>query len=224
MNTSFHSQLYQQYARIGKAVSNDHRIALLDFLAQSERSVEELTRLSGLSVANTSQHLQILRQAGLVKSRKAGQHVIYRLSDDEGVLRLLEDLRTLAERHLEATRELVQSRAGDADMLVTLNAQELLTRARAGEVVVLDVRPRCEYETAHLPGAVNIPLEELENRFSELPADRAVVAYCRGRYCYLAHEAVARLRRRGYNAGRLPDGLPEWKLAGLPVEQRSSAA
>ncbi|SCZ58392.1 ArsR/SmtB family transcription factor [Thiohalomonas denitrificans] len=216
-DTHFKQDLFSQFARVGKALGNGNRLELLEFLAQGERSVEVLAKASGLSVANTSQHLQHLRQAGLVATRKEGQHVFYRLSGED-VVALLECLRRVAESHVAEVERLVNTFLTVKDNLEPLPAPELLSRARDGLVTVIDVRPPEEFEAGHLPGAVNIPLSELEQHLADLPKNTEVVAYCRGPYCVLAYEAVARLRREGFQARRLQDGFPEWKQAGLPVE------
>lgn len=210
-------ELLAQFARVAKALSHPNRLELLEFLAQGERTVDSLARAAGLSVANASQHLQQLKQAGLVASRKTGQHVRYRLADDD-VVALMAALREVARRHLAEVDRIVQAYLAARDTLEPVPAGDLLERIRRGEVTVLDVRPPEEYAAGHLPGAVNIPLEELERRLGELPKDREVVAYCRGPYCVLAWEAAARLREKGIPARRLDGGLPEWRLAGLPVE------
>ncbi len=220
-NTStFKQDLFSQFARVGKALGNGNRLELLEFLAQGERSVESLAKASGLSVANTSQHLQQLRQTGLVSARKEGQHVYYRVSGDD-VLSLLECLRRVAETHVAEVERLVNTYLTVKDHLEPLPAPELLRRARDGLVTVIDVRPPEEFGAGHVPGAVNIPLSQLEQHLANLPKNTEVVAYCRGPYCVLAYEAVARLRREGYRARRLQDGFPEWRQAGLPVESRS---
>jgi len=214
---NFKKELFSQFARVAKALSNGHRLELLEFLAQSERSVDTLAKLSGLSVANTSQHLQQLRQAGLVSSRKAGQKVIYRVSGED-VPPLFNALREVAERHLADVQQLIQSYLTVKDNLEPLPAEELLKRAREGLVTVLDVRPAEEYEAGHVPGAINVPLVELESRLHEFDADQEVVAYCRGPHCVLAFDAVALLRNKGLRASRLDGGLPEWRLEGHPVD------
>ncbi len=216
-DSGFSEQIFSQLARVGKAVSNAHRLALLEYLAQGERSVESLARVAGLSVANTSQHLQQLRQAGLVAARKAGQHVYYRLANDD-VVALVRVIRRLAEMNLAEVDHLVRTYLSVKDDLEPVPAEELIERARKGLVTVVDVRPPEEYDAGHLPGAVNIPLSELERRLDELPQAQDVVAYCRGPYCVLAYEAVAQLRERGYTARRLENGFPEWKESGLPTE------
>ncbi len=213
----FKAQIFEQLARIGKAIANGNRLELLEFLAQGERSVDALAKVANLSIANTSQHLQVLRQAGLIQSRKEGQRVHYSLSD-ERVVALLGLLRDLAQEHISDLDRLINLYLTSRDAMDPIAAAELLDRARNGTVTVLDVRPPEEYDSGHLPGAINIPLQELEKNLSLLPQGQQVVAYCRGPYCVLAFEAVARLRAKGYQARRLEDGLPEWRLAGLPVE------
>ncbi len=216
-SASFKHDLFSQFARIAKALANGYRLELLEYLAQGERSVDALAKVSGLSVANTSQHLQQLRQAGLVATRKAGVSVYYRLSGDD-VIELYNMLRTVAEHRLAEVDRLVSTYLSVKDDLEPVPADELLTRAREGLVTVLDVRPPEEYDAGHLPGAVNIPLADLEKNLKDVPQGREVVAYCRGAYCVLAFEAVARLRDRGIPARRLQDGFPEWRQAGWPVE------
>lgn len=213
----FKHALFGQYARVAKALSNPNRLELLDFLAQGERHVEALAHAASLSVANTSQHLQHLRHAGLVAGRKAGQQVYYRLASDE-VIALLSALRGAAERQLTEVDRLVDSFLTVKDNLEPVPRAELLTRARDGLVTVLDVRPAEEYAAGHVTGAINVPLAELETFLDRFPPDREIVAYCRGPYCVLAYDAVARLRQKGFNARRLQDGFPEWKYAGLPTE------
>lgn len=217
-NLSFKKQLYAQIARLGKAVGSGHRLELLEYLAQGERTVEALARLSGMSVANTSQHLQLLRQSGLVSTRREGLYVHYRLADPQ-VASLVEVLGKLAASQLAEVERLVQNYLTKKDQLEPLPRAELLKRVRQGLVTVLDVRPREEYDAGHVPGAINIPLKNLEEHLEDLPRHQDIVAYCRGPYCVLAYEAVARLRQKGFTAHRLEDGYPEWKLAGLPVEE-----
>ncbi len=210
-------ELFAQFARLARALANANRLELLEFVAQGPRSVEELAKVSGLSVANTSQHLQALRQAGLVVARKEGLRVYYEIAGDD-VVGLLHTLRQVAERRIAEVEKLVGSYLTSRDELEPVPARELLERARKGLITVLDVRPPEEYAAGHLPGAINIPLAELEGRLAKLPKDREIVAYCRGPYCVLAYEAVARLRQKGFKARRLQDGFPEWKAAGFPVE------
>jgi rhodanese-related sulfurtransferase/DNA-binding transcriptional ArsR family regulator len=213
---NFKRDLFDQFARLGKALSNGHRLEILEFLAQCDYNVDSLARLTGLSLANTSQHLQQLRQAGLVRGRKEGLHVFYQLADPE-VVELMSVLRRVAERNLAEVDRLVNSYLRVKDDLEPIPAEELLQRARDGLVTVLDVRPPEEYAAGHLPGAINISLADLEKL--QLNPDAEIVAYCRGPYCVLAYSAVEKLRQKGLKARRLADGYPEWKDAGLPVEQ-----
>ena len=215
---NFKQQLFAQFARVGKAMSNGNRLELLEFIAQGERSVEQLAQVSGLTVANTSQHLQQLRQSGLVACRKEGLKVYYRISDND-VLALFGALRGVAERHLEEVQELVRHYLTSKDGLEPVAHRELLERVRDGLVTVLDVRPQLEYAAGHLPGAINIPLSELEEHLDELEQEHEVIAYCRGPHCILAFEAVARLRENGFIAHRLEDGYPEWQAEGMPTEK-----
>ena len=217
---NFKHELFNQFARVAKALSNGNRLELLEFLAQGERSVDALAQVSGLTVANTSQHLQHLRQSGLVTSRKQGQKVFYQLSGDE-VVQLLGCLRSVAEKHLAEVDRLINSYLTIKDELEPLPASELLDRVRDGLVTVLDVRPADEYESGHLPGAINIPLSDLEQHLHELDNGQDIVAYCRGPHCVLAFDAVEKLRQQGLSAKRLDGGFPEWKLAGLPVDKAS---
>lgn len=219
--SAFKQQLFAQFARVGKALSHGNRLELLEFLAQGERSVEDLARVAGLSVANASQHLQQLRQAGLVISHKEGLKVYYRLSGDD-VLDLFESLRKVAERHLADVGQLVEQYLYIKDSLEALPREELLKRVREDLVTVIDVRPPLEYAAGHVPGAVNIPMDELEQRLADFDPGQEIVAYCRGPHCVLAFDAVARLREKGLKARRLQDGYPEWKAAGLPVEADKS--
>ncbi len=217
MSTNFKHALFSQFARVGKALSHANRLELLEFIAQGERSVDELATVSGLTVANTSQHLQHLRQAGLVTSHKEGLKVYYQLSGDD-VITLLDTVRGVAERHIAEVDKLVNTYLTVKDNLEPLPRKELLKRAKQGLVTVLDVRPAEEYAAGHVPGAVNVPLKELEGYLKNLDAQQEIVAYCRGPHCILAFDAVAALRDKGLTARRLEDGFPEWKRAGLPVE------
>jgi rhodanese-related sulfurtransferase len=209
--------LFAQFAVVAKALAHAHRLEILEHLAQGERSVEVLADRAGLSIANASQHLQQLRRAGIVASRREGKFVFYRLAD-EAVPDLLAALRRIAERNSAEVERLIRSYFQSRDSLEPVSRKALLERVRAGLVTVLDVRPVDEYALGHLPGAVNIPLRELKARLAELTPDREIVAYCRGPYCVLSYEAVALLRERGFRVRRLVDGLPEWRSAGLPVE------
>jgi len=214
---NFKHDLFAQFARLGKALSNGNRLELLEFIAQAERSVDELAQAAGLSLANTSQHLRHLKQAGLVTCRKEGLKVYYQLSGND-VLILLDALRTSAERHMAEVKQLVQTYLHSRDDLEPVAHAILLERARDGLVTVLDVRPNEEYAAGHVPGAINVPLKDLESHLQDLDPEHEIVAYCRGPHCILAFEAVAKLRENGFKAARLEDGFPEWKLAGLPVE------
>jgi rhodanese-related sulfurtransferase len=209
--------VFHNLARIGTALSSPIRLEFLELLAQGERSVDELATLTGTSVANTSQHLQKLKAAGLITGRKAGQYVYYRLAGDE-VVALLASLGRAGETYLAEVERTVRAYYAAKDDLEPVPARELLDRARKGLVTVLDVRPPEEFAAGHVPGAVNIPVHELEKRLAELPKRKEVVAYCRGPYCLMSYDAVALLRRKGLKARRLEDGLPEWRLAGLPVQ------
>jgi ArsR family transcriptional regulator len=209
--------LFAQFAAVAKAAAHPHRLELLEQLAQGERSVEVLADRTRLSVANASQHLQHLRRAGLVAARRDGKFVFYRLADD-AVLGLLTSLRRIAELQSAEVERVVRSYFNDRDSLEAVSRLELMNRLKTGIVTVLDVRPEDEFALGHLPGAINVPLRELERRLADLDPDREIVAYCRGPYCVLSYEAVAMLRARGFKVRRLEDGLPEWRAAGLPVE------
>jgi rhodanese-related sulfurtransferase/DNA-binding transcriptional ArsR family regulator len=211
-------EIFANLARIGTALSSATRLEFLELLAQGERSVEQLATLTGVSVANTSQHLQKLRQAGLVVGRKDGQYVYYRLAGDE-IVGLLAALGQVGETYLAEVERIVRLYLAEKDDLEPVPARELLHRARKGLVTVLDVRPPEEFAAGHLPGAVNIPIHELEKRLGELPKRKEVVAYCRGPYCLMSYDAVQLLRKKGLKARRLEAGLPEWRLAGRPVER-----
>jgi rhodanese-related sulfurtransferase/DNA-binding transcriptional ArsR family regulator len=217
-NGSVKSELFEQFARIGKALGSAKRLEMLEFIAQAERSVEALARMTGLSVANTSQHLQLLRQAGLVTARKEGLHVYCALAGD-GIVRLLSALRAVGQERLAEVDKLVRLYLDSKDSLEPVPARELMQRAKKGLVTVLDVRPPEEFAAGHIRGAINVPVTELRKRLHEIPRGQEVVAYCRGPYCLLAFEAVAELRSRGRKARRLEQGFPEWKSAGLPVER-----
>ena len=210
------ADLYEQFARIGKALASARRVELLDLLCQGERSVDALAGTSGMTVTNTSQHLQALRAARLVETRKEGTKVIYRVADDE-VCRFFFALRELAGARLAEVEQIVRRYMEGGGGLEPVTRAELLARVKRDDVVVLDVRPPEEYAAGHIPGAVSVPLDQLEQRLGSLPRDAEIVAYCRGPYCLLAPRAVELLRERGFRARRLEEGLPEWRLAGLPV-------
>lgn len=216
--TNFKHDLFAQFALVAKAMGNANRLELLEFLAQGERSVDALATVSGLSIANTSQHLQHLRQSGLVLTRKEGLKVYYRLSGDD-VIGLLDCLRGVAERRVAEVDRLINTYLTVKDKLEPIAADELLQRVNDGLVTVLDVRPVEEYEAGHLAGAINIPLAELESQLDKLSSNKEIVAYCRGPHCILAFDAVARLRQKGLKARRLDGGYPEWRVAGLPIEK-----
>lgn len=211
------SLLFNEFARVSKALGSGNRLELLEFLAQGERSVDALAKLSGLSVANTSRHLQVLRQAGLVAARKEGLFVFYSVSG-EGVIKLLAALQEVAQHNVAEVTQLVNTYLHSKDSLEPLSVSDLRERMRSGLVTIVDVRPKEEYAAGHLAGAINIPLADMEKNSSKLPRDREVIAYCRGPFCVLSYEAVARLRQQGLKARRLETGFPEWKVAGLPVE------
>jgi rhodanese-related sulfurtransferase len=213
--------LFDALASVAKALGNGRRAELVDVLAQGERSVEELAGEIGQTVANASQHLQVLLRAGLVRTRRDGPRVFYSLASEE-VGALWRAMREVAGAHVSRIDELASAYLGDRSQLATIGREELLGRMRAGEVVVLDVRPPAEYATGHLPGAVNVPPDELEARLAELPAGQPIVAYCRGPLCAYADTAVRALSAAGRPALRLVDGLPEWAAAGLPVTRASA--
>lgn len=208
--------LYEQVARIGKAVSSPKRLELLELLAQGEKTVETLAAELSVDIRLTSAHLKALREAHLVAARRDGKYVVYRLAAPD-VAGLWVTLRQVAEAHLAELRLTLEQMVADPDRLAAVGREELLAQARRGEVVVIDVRPLDEYATAHLPHARSLPLAEIEQRLDELPHDREILAYCRGPFCLFADEAVALLQARGYKARKLSDGVSEWQAAGLPV-------
>lgn len=210
------NRLFQEFSRIGKAISSPRRLELLDLIAQGEKTVERLSEQTEMGVKNTSAHLRQLRQVRLVDTRKEGRHVHYRLAD-ESVVRLLRDLQDIARSHLAEADRLIRMHYEQPEDLEPVAAGELLRRIRNDEVTVLDVRPEDEYRSGHLPSALSVPIEELERRIGELPRDREIVAYCRGPYCTYASEAVKVLVERGFRARRLGEGVPDWRARGLPV-------
>jgi rhodanese-related sulfurtransferase/DNA-binding transcriptional ArsR family regulator len=208
--------LFVEFAGVAKCLAHAHRLELVEQLAQGERSVEVLAARTGMSIANTSQHLQQMRRAGIVSSQRDGKFVIYQLAD-ESVLDLLAALRRIAERNSAEVERVIRTYFQARDSLEPMSRDELLKMSRDGLVTVLDVRPPDEFALGHLPGAVNIPLRELQARLADLDPSLEIVAYCRGPYCVLSYEAVAALRTKGFKARRLEDGLPEWRAVGLPV-------
>jgi rhodanese-related sulfurtransferase len=218
--SSFKKLLFGQFAHIGRALGSGHRLELLELLAQGERPVEAMAATVGLPVANVSQHLRYLRRAGLVATRKEGQFVHYRLAHP-AVAELVSALGRVAEAQVDDVKQLVHDHLTARDDIEPISRVELSKRLRAGSVTVVDVRPPEEYAAGHLPGAVNMPLRNLGARLEELPKRREVIAYCRGPYCVMAFEAVARLRRKGIKARRLEEGYPEWARAGFPVERQA---
>ena len=212
--------LLDTLAQVARALGNGHRLALLERMAQAEASVDTLAGSTGLTVGNASQHLQQLRRAGLVTASRSGKQMIYRLTD-ERIISLLSLLRQVAETNLAEMERLVSRLFSDDDAdgaLERVSRNELLAGLESGKVALLDVRPVEEFQAGHLPEAINIPLEELEAMLEELPRDKEIVAYCRGPYCALSHEAVQRLRELGYQVRRFEEGFPEWKAAGLPIQ------
>jgi rhodanese-related sulfurtransferase len=211
-------KIFASLAGVAQALGHAHRIELIEHIAQGERSVEVLSARTGLSFANTSRHLQILRRARLVETERRGKHVLYSLAGDTAVVELMLALGRVGERNVAEIDRVMDDYFRDRDALEPVLREDLVARLRDGLVSVLDVRPEDEFTLGHVPGAIKIPLGELERRLRELPMDREIVAYCRGPYCVLSFEAVAALRVRGFKARRLEDGLPEWKAAGLPLE------
>lgn len=209
-------RLFAIWAHVARALASPKRVELLDLLAQGERTVEQLAREAGLTVTNTSSHLGVLKAARLVEARKAAQFVFHRLSDDS-VVRLLREIQAVARARLHEVGHIASTHLDGRDAFPPLTAAELRRRLKVGDVTVIDVRPPLEYEAGHIEGALSVPIESLESRLVDLPTDRTVVAYCRGPYCVFAVEAVERLRMRGYDARRLADGLPDWRVAGRPV-------
>jgi len=214
---NFKQDVYAQLARVGKALSSGNRLELLEFVAQGPRSVEELAGMTRLSVANASKHLQELRRSGLVQARKEGLRVFYEVAGAD-VVDLIAALGRVAETRLAELEQILRTYIVARDDLEPVPAAELMERVKLGLVTVLDVRPPEEFAAGHLPGAVNVPADDLARRLKKLPKTREVIAYCRGPYCLLSVVAVALLHKKGYKARRLEDGFPEWKAAGLPVE------
>jgi rhodanese-related sulfurtransferase/DNA-binding MarR family transcriptional regulator len=218
----YKTALYDQFARVGKALSSARRIELLDLLLQAERTVEDLAGQTNMSIANTSQHLQVLKQARIVESERRGNHVVYRVTSDHAG-NLLTSIQQFAEVGLAEVDAITRRFHDGCEEMEPVDRVQLMTRAKTGDAIVLDVRPKAEYEAGHLPYAESLPLEDLEQRLASLPKDKQIVAYCRGPYCVLAVEAVDRLREQGFNAVRLEDGVREWQEQGLPIEYEESA-
>jgi rhodanese-related sulfurtransferase/DNA-binding transcriptional ArsR family regulator len=216
-------EVFAQLARVGNALASSVRLELLELLAQGERSVDRLSALTGSSVANTSQHLQKLKQAGLILGRKQGQFVYYRIAGDD-VTRMLAALSRVGEAHIAEIDRIVRLYFLAKDDFEPIAAPELLDRAKKGLVTVLDVRPPEEFASGHVPGALNIPVDQLARRLRELPKGKEVIAYCRGPFCLMSFDAVHLLRKKGMRARRLQDGMPEWRMAGLPVELDSQVS
>ena len=202
---------------MARALGNAHRLDIIEHLGQGERGVDALSAKVGLSTANTSQHLQQLKRAGLVESRRDGKYILYRVSDNS-VLTLMRALFDVGERNVAEVDKVLRGYFHERDNMEPVSHEDLLDRTRDGLVTVLDVRPKDEFELGHLPGAVNIPLDELESRLSEIDDAQEVIAYCRGPYCVMSFEAVSALREKGFSARRMEDGIPEWRAAGLPLE------
>jgi rhodanese-related sulfurtransferase len=213
----FKDRLFEQFARIGKALASPRRLEIVDLLAQGERTVEEIARETAMSVASASQHLQALKAARMVEARREGLYMHYRLADED-VFRTWQAVRALAESRLSEVDSVVEAYLVDRNALEAVDARELMERLSNGNVVVLDVRPKTEYQAGHIPEALSVPVDTLEAALQTLPRDREIVAYCRGPYCVFSDEVVALLRSRGYRARRLGQGLPDWRAAGMPVE------
>jgi rhodanese-related sulfurtransferase/DNA-binding HxlR family transcriptional regulator len=216
-------QVFASLAEIAQALGHAHRLELLEHLGQGERSVEHLAERAGLTLANASRHLQLLRRAGLVVGRRDGKRVYYSLAEEAAVVALLHALSRVGEQASAEIARVMASYFRARDELEPVSREELLDRLRSGAVTLLDVRPEDEFAHGHLPGALSLPLAQLARRLAELPPEREVVAYCRGPWCVLSFEAVALLRHEGYRVWRLEDGYPEWKAAGLPVEGAGTA-
>ncbi|MEW5994258.1 MAG: metalloregulator ArsR/SmtB family transcription factor [Candidatus Zixiibacteriota bacterium] len=219
----FKDAIYEQLGRVGKALGSSRRLELLDLLCQGPRTVEALAKEAGQSLANTSQHLQVLRASRLVEAEKHGLFVTYRLADEK-VCALFRDLRILAESRLHEIRAVTRQFLEERGEMEPVDRDALVSRVRSGDVTLLDVRPSEEFEAGHIPGAVSVPLGEIESRLADLPHDREIVAYCRGPYCVLAVKAAEVLRAQGFVAIRMEEGVPDWRARGLPVEVATKEA
>lgn len=219
----FKDLVFAQFAQITQAFAAPKRLEIIDILSQGERDVDSLSRQVSMSVANTSRHLQVLKHARLVDTRREGVRIFYRLSDDDISACWLR-LQSLAEKRSAELRQIAQTYFSRRDNLEPVTHEELAQRVREKDVVVIDVRPTHEFHSGHIPGAISIPLAELKDRLDEIPRDHPVMAYCRGPYCVLSSRAIGLLTQAGFQAQRLKEGLPEWKFAGLPVEQTKPVA
>lgn len=217
----FKDAIYEQLARIGKSLASGPRLEILDILCQGPRTVESLAGEVARPVANTSQHLQVLRRARMVESERDGVNVVYRVAD-EGVARLFHSLRKLAEARLLEIEQISRAFFDEHAAIEPVDRDRLVQRVQSGEVIVLDVRPAQEYSAGHIAGAISLPLDELEERLAELSRDQEIVAYCRGPYCVMAVEAVERLRAAGFKAAHLDEGVSDWRSRGLPVESAAT--
>jgi rhodanese-related sulfurtransferase/DNA-binding MarR family transcriptional regulator len=213
----FKDAVFEQFARIAYAFSSPKRLEMIDVLAQGERDVDSLTKQVAMTIANTSRHLQILKNARLVESRRDGVRIFYKLADED-VFNCWKSLQSLAEKRLSEVKEITHSYLKDRECLDSISLGELWERIQKKDIIVLDVRPAEEFKKAHISGSISIPLQELKARLHEIPRDKEIVAYCRGSYCVLSPEAIILLNKAGYHAIRLDDGLPEWQNAGFPVE------
>lgn len=214
----FKDSLYEQFARISKALAHPKRLELIDMLSQGERSVEALSLETQMSIANTSQHLQTLKAVRLINTRKDGLYVYYRLADIH-VHKLWSLIRELGQKSLADVDRVVQDFLSDRQQFQSISSEELLTLMQKRDVIVLDVRPTLEYEQGYIKGAISVPLEKLENYLKKIPKSKTIVAYCRGPYCVMSFDAVKLLSKKGYRGVRLDEGFPEWRLRGFPVEQ-----
>jgi len=219
----FKDAIYEQLARIGKSLASGSRLEILDVLCQGPRTVESLAGEVGRSVANTSQHLQVLRRARMVDSERDGVSVVYRVTDEE-VAQLVRSLRKLAESHLLEVEQISRDYFEERGVMEPVDRERLVERVRSGDVIVIDVRPPQEFSTAHIAGAISLPIDELEGRLAEIPRNKEIVAYCRGPYCVMAVEAVERLRQAGFEAAHLDEGVSDWRARGLPVESDATDA